>query len=61
VPIFDLFPAPDTDEVAFAVMPKLTEFLLIPFQFVDEVFDAFAQYLNVSHSSVLSYSILTQP
>jgi hypothetical protein len=52
VPILDLLLAPDTDEIVLAVMPKLMEFLVIPFQFVEEVFEALAQYLNVSNPNL---------
>ncbi|KAF5315016.1 hypothetical protein D9619_007423 [Psilocybe cf. subviscida] len=45
VEVLDVLLRPDTDETALVVMPKLMNFALIPFQFVEEVTDAFSQLL----------------
>lgn len=47
VDVLDVLLRPDTDETALVVMPKLINFAMIPFQFVEEVTDAFSQLLAV--------------
>jgi hypothetical protein len=51
VNVFDIMLAPDNDEEAFVVMPRLMIFAVIPFQHISEVLDAFGQFLEVSSSS----------
>lgn len=47
IAVFDILLAPNTDEIAYVVMPKLMNFAVIPFQFVGEVIEAFSQFLEV--------------
>lgn len=47
VNVVDVLLAPDTDEKVLVVMPRLIQFATVPFQFLDEVFDAFSQLLEV--------------
>lgn len=46
--VFDIMLAPDNDEEAFVVMPRLMIFAVIPFQYISEVVEAFTQFLDVS-------------